>query len=266
MSVLVVNIIPEGIILGADRLLRWGPDLENRFGFAEGFKILRWPNRRALVGFVGMADLGRRSERNSTFEWLTDFIGSHHDFDTLESLAAVLCNDIQTQFDNDGWSGDDGDLLVLELAGFGATAEGQRIPEVWHIANAHGIDTTTGTYTNIDSNFGFSEEFLQHIPLEGRTTIREVLAAQPFWIHQTGDFALFNDLCGRLDQFFDRRLEIAGIVPTELNAQYDRLLDFESRVRMKVLSYGAFNDAFETPVTRTVGGGADVLMLEWPDM
>lgn len=263
MSVLVVNATSEGIIFGADRLSRWGPDPNGNVGFAEGFKILRWPNRRAMVGFVGMADLGRRSERNSTFEWLTDFIGENHDFDTVAALANNLTSQVQRQFNQDGWQGEPDDVFVLELAGYERSSDGTVLPTIWHIANTHGIEN--GSYTNIDSNFGASEELISKYSVADRENMRTVLRNRPHWIHQTGDFGMFNSLCLNLDSFFDWRLGSFGLDALADPSEFDRLVEFENRVRMKVLAYGAFNDSFETPISREVGGGADILTLEWPE-
>jgi hypothetical protein len=265
VSVLVVNIIPEGIIFGADRLSRWGPDHEGRIGYTEGFKVLRWSNRRALIGFVGMADLGRRSERNSTFEWLSDFVGEYHNFDSLRDLAHELNAAVHNQYRDDGWTDSDADLLIIELAGFERHGN-VLLPEVWHIANAHGINPNTGSYEGIDSSFGVSEECLSKYTEAQHTDFRRVLRQRPFWIHQTGDLGMFNSLCAGLDLFYDARLNMFGHDPVADPPALDALLEFESRVRMKVLSYGAFNDAFETPVARAVGGGCDVLSLEWPEV
>lgn len=265
MSVLVLNIVPEGILLGTDRLLRWGPDPMTRLvGHTEGPKIIRWPNRRALLGFIGMADLGRRVDRNSTYEWLTDFIGANHDFDSLTELANELCRSVQSQYLDDGWNGEEDEVLVIELAGFQRADDGESVPQVWHIANTHGI-SDAGTYNAIDSNFGLSDEFASRFSPLSAADVKIRLAENPFWIHQTGDFENFNSLCRSLDEFYDRRLRSFGIDPAVEPPEYDRLHEFESRVRMKILTYGSFNDSFETPVSRSIGGGADVFFLEWPD-
>lgn len=263
MSVLVLNVIPEGIIMGTDRLIRWGRDPNGNVGFTEGFKVLRWPNRRAMMGFVGMGDLGRRADRNSTFEWLSDFIGEHSDFSFLPELAQNLCEAVQNQFQQDGWQGDETDLLIIELTGFHLTDQGIPVPQVWHIANTHGINENTGTYDNIDASFGVSEECASRFNDVGR--VRALTGQQPFWIHQTGEIGLFNSLCVNLDRFYDDRLARFGVAIGTDPPEFDRLHEFESRVRMKVLSYGAFYDSFETPISRAIGGGADVLFLEWPE-
>lgn len=263
MSVLVLNVIPEGIIMGTDRLVRFGPDPNGQIGVTEGFKILRWPNRRAIMGFVGMGDLGRQANRNSTYEWLSDFIGTHHDFESLSVLAQNLCDAIQQQYETDGWTGQNDEVLVVELAGFHTNAAGIAVPQVWHIANTHGI--VDGTYGNIDGHFGVSEECRSKYPQLQPVQLRQRMGVRPHWIHQTGEFQLFNNLCRALDAFFRLRLLQFGINPAAEPPGYDRLVDFESRVRMKILSYGAYNDAFETPTARSVGLGADVLFLEWPE-
>jgi hypothetical protein len=259
MSVLIINIIPEGIIVGTDRLMRW-TDHQGNVGYSEGFKVMRWPNRRAIVGYVGTADLGGTGTRNSTFEWLSDFIGENHDFGTLAELARTLSDRVQEQYNSMAFSEDE--LFLLELTGFRIEPDGTALPEVWHITNAHSI--VDGTYADIDNAFGCSEECLSKYGALA-PNMRQTLALLPFWVHQTADFGLLNSLSGRLDEFFVMRQQIFGINPTLEPPEFDRFEEFENRVRMKILAYATFHESFESPLNRAVGGGCDVLSLEWPE-
>lgn len=260
MSVLVVNVIPEGIIFGADRLCQW-TDGEH-VGYGEGFKVLRWPNRRAVMGYVGMADLAGGAQ-NSTFEFLSDFIGEHHEFESLAVLAESLKDAVQIQYDSLELADDE--LLLIELAGFATMQNGIRVPQIWHITNAHGISTETGTYNAINNVFGVSDEFQNKYTAAQLANIRPVLRLEPYWMHQTMEFRLFNALAFSLEVFFALRLTHFGVNLLAEEPEIDVLNEFENRVRMKVLAYGGYNDSFESPVTRAVGLGCDILSLEWPE-
>lgn len=74
MSVLVVQLVPEGLLFGADRnittsLLRGDDVLAS--GQSLRPKVLKWPNHEIIVGYVGRATIGD----DHTDEWLYDFIG-----------------------------------------------------------------------------------------------------------------------------------------------------------------------------------------------
>lgn len=118
MSILLIEFLPQGIIFGADRNIthcieKFGTTKVEVHGQTQERKVLRWPNRKALIGYVGAAEIGGIS----TAEWLYDFVGDHLNFDSLESLATSLCSKVQTQrfLDEKGASPE---LLNLHIAGF----------------------------------------------------------------------------------------------------------------------------------------------------
>jgi hypothetical protein len=43
------------------------------------------------------------------------------------------------------------------------------------------------------------------------------------------------------------------------------LEDWSKHIRMQILMYGAYYDAFHSEGERYVGGGADVIFTPWPD-
>lgn len=269
MSVLLINVVPQGIVFGADRTVTWIDrnteeldenvlHLHTTIGYTKSAKVLRWQNRRALVGYVGWDSLGNEP----VHDWLSDFIGSHFTFNSLEALANQLRDAVQDQWDADHHVVEDGDILVIELAGF-EVRDGQMLPQIWHIANTHGLDEATGTYANVDNDFGVSDEFRSHFQNIAVANVRnqiETIANQirPYAIWQTGDLSTFNTLRAGLDQWY--RLLVNNFdfpVP-------ETLRDWENQVRMKILTYGSYFEAFETPTNQIVGGGSDVLSLEWP--
>jgi len=59
VSILVVQLVSEGLLFGADRnvttTVHQGATVAS--GQAPRPKVLRWPNRQAVVGYVGRAEI-----------------------------------------------------------------------------------------------------------------------------------------------------------------------------------------------------------------
>lgn len=68
MSILVVQLVPEGVLFGADRnvttTVQQGALIAS--GQAQRPKVLKWPNREIVVGYVGRAKI----RDLHTDEWL----------------------------------------------------------------------------------------------------------------------------------------------------------------------------------------------------
>jgi hypothetical protein len=98
VSILAVRLVPDGLIFGADCNVtsRWvledGGVLITASGQSERPKVLNWPNREVIVGYVGAA----RIEHRATDEWLYRFIGGRLDFDDLASVAGTLTDPLRT--------------------------------------------------------------------------------------------------------------------------------------------------------------------------
>ena len=82
----------------------------------------------------------------------------------------------------------------------------------------------------------------------------------PFWIHQTEDLGTFNTIEGFLKGAFRHLCESEhGTHKFPAN-----LLDWERQVKMSILTYGAYFQAYREPGEQFVGGGVDTVVLEWP--
>jgi hypothetical protein len=81
-------------------------------GQAPRAKVLKWPNREVVVGYVGRAEV---AEDEYTDEWLYKFVGRNLDTDlSLRQLAVNLKNDLE--YDLRGKVADE--PMVLHLGGF----------------------------------------------------------------------------------------------------------------------------------------------------
>lgn len=94
MSILLVEVLPQGLVFGANRNVTFtkqravqGESITIEIhGQNQRPKVLRWPNRKALVGYVGVAEIGGIP----TDEWLYALAPKFQSFaDWLESPAGI---------------------------------------------------------------------------------------------------------------------------------------------------------------------------------
>jgi hypothetical protein len=255
MSIFVSEVLADGIVFAADKNVTitksGGSTVQD-----SGSKILRWPKRKALLGYVGCAQIGGQTMH----DWLYDFMGEHIDFSEPEAVANDLRNRLQNEI---GGSGSPGS--IVQFATF-AKREGHIVPEFWHVTNITGL-AANGEYLPASDTFGATERLLG-VHLKGQATpanIRHVLREcaegfNPFWFHQGLNLALFNTVSEAVKQAF------AGLQKSGHLAPPQTLADWERHARMWVLIYGAYFEAFGSPGQRYVGGGADVLSIPWPEV
>src|SRR5439155_11766850 len=79
-------------------------------GQSERPKVLKWPNREVIVGYVGAAEVAG----DSTDQWLYKFIGRNIDFPDLKALAQTLTGELDALFR----AGDFDGPSILHLGGF----------------------------------------------------------------------------------------------------------------------------------------------------
>ncbi len=266
MSILVVQVLQEGIIFGADRNVtktsvrtsRNGRTISTTYGQCQRPKVLRWPNNKALIGYAGAATIGKMSSDN----WLYDFIGRNLSFNRFDELSRTLRNEVQSQRAIDE-EDEEPEGLIIHLAGF-EEREQRKVPVVWYITNCHGLDPIKG-YASITKEFGPSEELWQAKYIEKSTpdTIREYLGQrakeyEPFWFHQGFDLGVFNTLDWFLRQSFRVLIEHkTREFPTTLT-------EWGKHLSMSILTYGAYFQSFYGPGEQYVGGGVDIVSLPWP--
>ena len=257
VSILVCELLPDGIVFAADKnvtTVTFNASGERVSTVQDlGSKILRWPKHRALLGYVGAASVGGQT----MYDWLYDFIGDHFDFTEPAVVANDMCTRLQKEL-----GGTKAQQSIVEFAAF-ATRDGCVVPEFWHITNVHGL-TETG-YQPASETFIASEQLLrghlkdQLTPANIRDFLyKRAMAFDPFWFHQGFDLSVFNTVTEAARQAFVA-LQQCGKLPHP-----QTLADWERHARMRVLTYGAYFEAFGEPGQRFVGGGADVLSIPWP--
>jgi hypothetical protein len=261
VSILVVHLVPEGLLFAADRNVttsRSDGRIE-RVGQTQKPKVLRWPNRDLIVGYVGEAAVGDLG----TDDWLYAFIGRHlRDDEMLADLAAALRDDL----DAAQQAGEVDGVLVVHLGGF-ERVDGDWTPRIWYVHNSAGL-TDEGAYL-LGDKFNASEEiakpdyFGSKSGTEIRTeVVQRVQAWNPFSFRQGYDLGAFNtfDLVLRAGM-----KAIVETHPLKLHPFPQDLREWSKHVRFAVLAYGAYFAAFYEPFEQYVGGGADVVSVPWPD-
>jgi len=257
MSILTVVLVPQGMLFGADRTItvtqHSGPVIV--VSHDERPKVLKWPNAHALVGYVGVARIGTKTAN----DWLYEFIGRHPGREPAVDLCQALVSDLERDIPA---SVREDNEMILHLGTF-ETRDGLALPQCWYIRNLDG-------HGNPQRRFEAREElFLDHYFGQFKTTdVRDVVRQradvfQPFWFHQGADLATFNTLDAVLLGTF--RLLIDKH-PTGVHRRPRTIEDWERYLRMSILTFGAYYEAFRPPAERVVGGGADVEWIEWaPD-
>lgn len=266
MSILVVQLLYEGIIFGADRNVTQtsiyetedGKTVHMVKGQSQRPKVLRWPNDKALIGYVGAATIGKMSTDN----WLYNFIGRNLNFKRFDGLSNTLRNEVQSQRIID--EGDEeAEGLIIHLAGF-EERDKRKVPVVWYITNCHKLDPKEG-YTDITKEFGVTEELWQPKYIRKSTpyTIRDYFRRrakkyEPFWFHQGFDLGVFNTL----DYFLRRSFRI--LIDHKIRKFPATLEEWSEYLSMSILTYGAYFQSFFSPGEQYVGGGVDIVSLPWP--
>ena len=254
MSILVVQLVRDGLLFGADRnvtsSLRSGPDVIAS-GQSLRPKVLKWPNHEIVIGYVGRAMI---TDGVHTDEWLYDFIGHnlHHNLpqlthDNLQQLTHEL--KAMLEFDLRRYSRVADSPMVLHLGAFVGDDAGEWKPEVWYIRNSE------APYQHVKEEFDVSEEIPKYFPGMTGDAIQarvEQLAQtwQAFWFHQGYDLETFNTLDEVLRHGMRAIVERNPGQPHPLpdSLFFDQSLrEWSKHLKMAILTYGAYFGAFYEP-------------------
>jgi len=155
--------------------------------------------------------------------------------------------------------------MIVHLGGFVKDA-GQWKPQVWYVRNST-IDSGYGT---VNPYFDISEEIDSPGKFEGMTgdEIRvrvDQMAHEwnPFWFRQGIDLATFHMLDATIRQGMQAIVEGHPDRPHQFP---DSLEEWSKHLKMTILTYGAYFGAFHLPSQQYVGGGVDVVSVEWPSV
>jgi hypothetical protein len=266
MSILLSGYYPEGIVFAADKnaTIRYGSTGEKRHVEPTATKVLSWPHRKAVVGFVG---LGTLADLNLD-EWMRIFIAGNVDFEDFESLAESLRRKIQQDFSEEYATDIDvpNAHLVVHLGGF-TIKENVSVPVMYHIWN-HGA--IKGDYPHAQRTFRLEddvESFFKKIwrdpddyPVLVRQSLQQMINNGCYlWFNNGAHFAAFNVFKEAIWRAL-HAVHGAGFGPTATG--------LGTRVafcKMAVEVFGSYFTHHYDPDERVVGGGVDVVSIPWPE-
>jgi len=258
VSILVVQLVPEGLLFGADRNITSQLELDGAVrivlrGQSQRPKVLKWPNREVIVGYVGAGEIQGRP----TDEWLYALIGRNLEFPDQETLARTLTAALDALYRNGDFRGPS----IFHLGGFELVG-GEWTPRVHFIRNTV-APHEDGTY-ECGKRFDCSEELSQerYFGSKSGSEIREYVQSSYFSFRQGYDLGAFNAIDQKLREAMS---VIVHTHPAQRHPVPTTLEEWAKHVALAIHGYGAYFAAFYPPFEQYVGGGADVVWAEWPN-
>ncbi|TKJ37575.1 hypothetical protein CEE37_13755 [candidate division LCP-89 bacterium B3_LCP] len=254
MSILLVEVVSGGIIFGADRNITVKNGTEPP---TQRTKVLKWPNENTLFGFVGATAI----DNMPINEWLETIRDEFNRYSELHKIAKNLAKKIQPL--REEMEGNyPARPLIVHLGGF-IREHNHWKPSIWHISNAHKMGRYR--YLSIKKQFGCNDAFKNKFSNEDVSEIRDILRIKeknfdPLWFHQGIDLFTFNVL--------EESIRSAFKSLCEQHPNHDipkTIEEWAKYVKMKILMYSAYYQAFKPANERSVGGEPDVEFLQWPE-
>lgn len=268
MSILLSGYYPEGIVFAADKnatIIQRSDVGEKRHVEPTSTKVLAWPYRKAVVGFIGIGELaGLKMD-----EWMRVFIANNRDFNDIDCLAQALKESIQTDFNRDYPKGTDVSKfhIVIHLGGF-TQKQDVHVPVMYHIRNHSGINTKTGEYPPASRTFSISDDIeanfkkwsnSEDYPTRIRNRLQRMVDERRFfWFNNGAKVGAFNLIKSVIWQAL-YKIQDAGLGRS--------LTGLDARVAFCKMAIEVFGSNFThhyDPDERSVGGGVDVVFIPWP--
>jgi len=256
MSFLIIEITSKGLIFGADKNVTTTYSDGSADQNSKTEKVLKWPDGKALIGFVGQGQIGGLTSK----KWIEKFISDNTSFTTLESISSKLKDEVEKQRRIDEGNNKP-EPLIIHLGGFEKSSTIDT-PKIYLITNSYGLDKYG--YIDFRKEYKSTEELWTYFP--NAKTPEELKAAltkleenlDPFWFHQGFDLVTFNVLHASLKLAFKNLIN--NHPKHKLPAS---LQEWEKHAKMQILMYGSYFESFHSPGELYVGGGADILSIEW---
>jgi hypothetical protein len=253
MSAILIRILADGIIFGADRNLTVNNIAD---GTRTTTKVCKSEDGNVLIGSIGAASMGGQDSLHE----IAKLVNTHQGKPLSQIATEVQSGVFQQRLQDDKESPR---AQIVNLAGF-EERDGVMLPENWYISNCYEL-TVDGHYADIRGEFGCSPEI--KIKSEERKVAASELrnrlrtlqnALRPFGFQHSINLAKFNILDQYARATVDSLMKIdSALVPTSLD-------DWGKQVGLSLRLFEAYYRTFESPTQQFVGGGADVELLLWP--
>ena len=263
MSILLSLYTKDGIVFAADKNLTLRQIDTGKQTILEGdlTKVLMWPNRRAVVGFVGLAQL----EDLKTDEWLRIFIAETRNFNSLEATASLLGERLNSVVGTIRGSVAEYRLMI-HLGGF-ESIDNIPTPVMYTITNIPELDGKGG-YASATRHFDIVEVFRpayeswpdpSEYPSEIRERLEEMENRDHFLWFNNGDmYPAFNIF--KAAMYAALRIVKRDYAKTETWT----LFDWQAWAKMCIELHGLYYRHNLPADKRVVGGGVDIGIIPWP--
>ena len=131
MSILVFEVLSEGLLFGADRKITVTRADGSTGQEGAQTKVLKWPTEKYLLGFVGAAEIGGLAME----EWLDTHREEFEAKESLERIARELEKKVQAQRLKDEGNRPP-EPLIIHIGGF-EKKDNWWVPYVWCIRNVY---------------------------------------------------------------------------------------------------------------------------------
>lgn len=256
MTLLIANVVPQGLIFAADRNLS-----VNGIKVAEETKVVKVGD--VVAGYAGRARVGGVP----MCDWLRDFLRRRSGA-ALGALAPGLAAELELAMsavprEHRG--------TILHIGGFEPGSDGRPLPVIWYVRDAEiQADGSITFLPKFDARDELKVEGAEP-PYFGRATgddirrrLNESGMALPWaGFRQGWDLSVFGVL-DQLGWIFSAEL-IRGIAREHAHTAPTTLEEWEHFMRFSILVYAAYFEAFYPDGQRPVGGGVDVATVAWPD-
>lgn len=255
MSLLIFELTHLGMLFGADRSISIDGSTEKG---DEMTKVFKWPDDRAILGFVGEAEVnGVDMDR-----WLAGFMARNSNFYNLQALAENLREEIELAINAE--HSDTIPLHIFHIGGF-EELDGRHVPKCFFVTNVYGIDEK-GFYRDKKLEVKCTEELWDnYFKNQNLDSVIQYLKARdedanPFWLHQSYDLLTFNIWYSS----FLRAMDLLYLHKKGNHPKPKTLPEWEERIRLQILMYDSYFKSFYPATYRPVGGDPDVVSLKWP--
>lgn len=245
MTILVVRVVPEGIVLAADRFSNSPATLRDRTPTIRQ-KVAVNLDASCLVGYAGAATLNGMD----TLATLIEIVDGHSGRG-LRNIAMALESELTIQlmleFDNLEMDVPHEKGMLIHLVGYNQN----NFPEVWFIRNFWSLGAH-GEYFDSRTVFQCSNELSFNLTLHELNSLLRAQAnsLRPFGFQQGFRLTVFNELTNNQSD-----LEMPR--PVSLN-------NWVEFTRNTVQMYSQFCATLPEPERYIVGGGVDVLSIPAP--